>query len=137
VTDSAANKVTVFPGTGAGGIGVGTPFVVGKNPVSVTVGDVNGDGKLDLITANNDSGDLSVLLGNGAGSFATAVNVPITGNPKSIVAADLNGDGKLDLAVANFTSVSVVLNIGDICNNQTSLSISGQTKDVNNKDCRT
>ncbi len=134
VSDSGTNTVTVFPGTGAGGIGLGTSFVVGTAPLSVTVGDFNGDGKLDLVTANNNGSDLSVLLGDGAGSFAAAVNFPITGNPKYVAVADFNGDSKVDLAVANFSSnnASVLLNNATTCNNQSSVTISGQAKDANN-----
>ena len=38
-------------------------------PYPVAIGDVNGDGRPDLVTANYDSGDVSVLLGNGDGTF--------------------------------------------------------------------
>ena len=38
-------------------------------PSGVAIGDVNGDGRPDLVTANNGSGDVSVLLGAGDGTF--------------------------------------------------------------------
>src|SRR6266446_7633491 len=44
-------------------------LAAGRSPDSVAVGDFNGDGRLDLATANFDSNDVSVLLGNGDGSF--------------------------------------------------------------------
>ena len=44
------------------------------NPISVAVGDFNGDGKQDLATANGGSNNVSVLLGNGAGGFSAATN---------------------------------------------------------------
>src|SRR4051812_17093015 len=53
----------------------GSPFAVGTVPNSVAVGDFNGDGKLDLVTANYGAGagtTVSVLLGNGQGGFSAA-----------------------------------------------------------------
>ncbi|MEH2333752.1 FG-GAP-like repeat-containing protein, partial [Nostoc sp.] len=80
---------------------------------SVTVGDFNGDGKLDLATANRSSNNVSVLLGNGTGGFATATNFTVNG-PQSVTMGDFNGDGKLDLATANhyYNNVSVLLGDG-------------------------
>ena len=42
-------------------------YTVGTTPKQVTMGDVNGDGKLDIITANSGSNNVCVLLGNGDG----------------------------------------------------------------------
>ena len=49
-------------------------YAAGTGPISVTVGDFNGDGKADLAVANGDSNNVSVLLGNGNGTFQAAVN---------------------------------------------------------------
>ena len=87
-------------------------FGVGVFPASVTTGDFNGDGKLDLATANFDSDNVSVLIGDGAGGFAPAVNFGAGSGPRSVTTGDFNGDGKLDMATANFgdSNVSVLLN---------------------------
>ena len=53
------------------------------SPVSVTTGDFNADGKLDLATANYNTDNVSVLLGNGTGSFAAAVNFGAGDGPDS------------------------------------------------------
>ena len=84
-------------------------------PDSVVCGDFNGDGKLDLAVANNESNTVSILLGNGDGTFQNAVSYNVGTNPDSIVAGDFNGDGKLDLAVTNYgsNSVSILLNTGN------------------------
>lgn len=60
-----------------GSFGTARLFSVGNGPISVAIGDLNGDGSLDLVTANSDSNDVSVLLGTGTGSFGTATNSPV------------------------------------------------------------
>ncbi|MEH2462372.1 FG-GAP-like repeat-containing protein [Nostoc sp.] len=92
-----------------------TNFSVGSSPSSVTVGDFNADGKLDLAVANYSSNTVSVLLGNGTGGFANATNFTVGNNLNSVTVGDFNGDSKLDLAVANlnyYGTVSVLLGNG-------------------------
>src|SRR6516225_2951356 len=99
-----------------------TNYPTGISPSSVAIGDLNGDGRLDLVTANiggdplgtpTPAGTVSVLLGNGGGTFSAATQYPTgTGLPgaQSVAIGDLNGDGRLDLAVANSSSsISVLL----------------------------
>ncbi len=94
--------------------GTPTNFSVGTSPVSVTVGDFNGDGKSDLAVANYNSNNVSVLLGTGTGSFGAATNFTVGNGPASVTVGDFNGDGKSDLATANLNSnnVSVLLGTG-------------------------
>lgn len=96
----AAGKVSFRPAV---------PYTTsGYNPYSVAVADLNGDGKLDLVVANeqqsksDSQGSISVMLGKGNGTFHAAVNYSSGGESAySISVADVNGDGKLDLVVAN------------------------------------
>src|SRR5262250_2101754 len=98
-------------------------FGAGPDPVSVAVGDFNGDGLQDLAVANHEAYDgpdgISVLLGNGDGTFQEAINFGSGGNVASFVAVgDFNGDGVQDLVVANYGdfdsgNVSVLLGNGD------------------------
>jgi len=90
-------------------------FAAGRLPNSVAVADVNGDGKLDLATANVISRDVSVLLGNGGGSFRPHVDLTVGGSPHSVAVGDFNGDGRLDVVTAQqlTDSVSVLLGHGD------------------------
>ena len=71
---------------------------VGFNPTTIATGDFNNDGRLDLVTANNDtSAPISVLLSNSAGEYATVLELQLTGIPTSITTGDINGDGRLDI----------------------------------------
>ena len=85
------------------------------SPQAVTVGDFNGDGRLDLATANTFFSDVSVLLGQGDGTFAAGQRFAADAFPQAVTVGDFNGDGRLDLATANAGSddVSVLLGQGD------------------------
>jgi hypothetical protein len=83
-------------------------------PVDVAVGDLNGDGKPDLVVASagpDPTGAVSVLLQSTttAGTFGTATAYPGYGQPLSVAIADLNGDGRPDIAVADGYSATVML----------------------------
>jgi hypothetical protein len=94
-------------------------FTTGSRPLSVSIGDLNGDGKPDLAVANNGSSTASILLNTTATrattpTFATKVDFTTgTGSgPRSVSIGDINGDGKLDLATANGNTInaSILLN---------------------------
>jgi len=93
----------------------GAQYTVGSAPVSVAIGDLDGDQVPDLAVANTVSDNVSVLLGLGDGMFAAAVHYSAGDGPYSVAIGDLDGDQVPDLAVANYNSddVSVLLGLGD------------------------
>ena len=101
-----------YPAVLALSFGADTGFVVGGGANSVTVGDFNGDGNLDLAAARgeNNIGNVSVLLGNGTGGFGAVNNFGMGNSRSSITAGDFNGDSKLDFATTVGNNVSVRLN---------------------------
>jgi hypothetical protein len=84
-------------------VAAGTHFPTGYWPYSVATADLNGDAKLDLVTANDGARTnpgVSVLLGAGNGSFGPKSDFG-SGGGRDVKIADLNGDSIVDLAVAN------------------------------------
>jgi hypothetical protein len=112
-TNCETNNLTVYVNNGDGSFHTGVYYAAGLSqadgtagdlyPQSVAIADVNGDGKADIISSNEDSGDVTILLGNGDGT----VNVPTIGYatggyPQApAVIADFNGDGFADIMVAD------------------------------------
>src|SRR5207245_290577 len=83
-------------------------FDAGDSPEPLAIGDLNGDGRPDLVTGSFPH-SVSVLLGNGDGTFGARTDYDAVYSPISVAIGDLNGDGHLDLAVAGGNSVFSVL----------------------------
>jgi FG-GAP-like repeat len=88
---------------------------------TLAVADVNGDGKLDIVTGDDASnvgngiGGVSVFLGNGTGGFSYSQTYGgLVGTPESIAVSDVNGDGRPDIVVAGYwDGVDVLMNGGN------------------------
>lgn len=111
--------VSVLLGNGDGTFQAHKDFPVGHPISDVTIGDFNGDGKLDLAVVGRDPADVqsasvSILLGKGDGTFRAPVRYRLNTNPCSVATADFNADGKLDLVVLDNVGVaSILLGNGD------------------------
>src|SRR6185503_19762282 len=95
----------------------------GQNPIAVALGDLDGDGRLDLGVANHFGDSISIYRNTSArgvidaGSFASPLILAASVGPHGLAIQDFNGDGKPDLVVANNghgsgNTVSVYRNTG-------------------------
>jgi VCBS repeat protein len=93
----------------------GSPAVIGKGPGQVSLADINGDGRLDLVTRHLLERSLTALLGDGTGRFAAAPGGQINLNymPGDVELGDVNGDKILDLCVTNSDRDAVDIFLGD------------------------
>lgn len=82
----------------------------GSNPYSIAAGDLDGDGKKDIVTTSITSNLVSVYRNTstpGSINLATRIDLPTGSNPYSVAIGDIDGDGKPDLAIANFLSATI------------------------------
>ncbi len=86
-------------------------FISGIDPSNLQIGDLDGDGKLDIVTANRESNTISIFRN----IYDVSKTIKFddkrdlyTGNyPSAVGIGDLDGDGRLDLAVANFSDHTI------------------------------
>jgi hypothetical protein len=114
VTDSSTvpGTVSILLGKGDGTFQPAVDYPTAAKALSVTAGDFNGDGKLDLAVSAS-SGFVSVLLGKGDGTFQPHVDYATGAYPSSVTVGDFNGDGKLDLATTNYNAGTISLLLGN------------------------
>ncbi|MFN0253920.1 MAG: FG-GAP repeat domain-containing protein [Kofleriaceae bacterium] len=82
---------------------------MGAAPSDVACADLDGDGRLEVVTANTAGDSVSILPNLGPSGFAPAVNVPMGDWALQVELADMDGDGDLDLLCANANSQTVLL----------------------------
>ena len=114
------HAVQIFLGNGNGTFTEGKTYAAPNSnnfnagPQTIVAADVNGDGKLDLISLTYENG-VFVFLGNGDGTFKAPVNYATartSGCCAALAVGDLNADGKADLAIAENDGVTILLNAG-------------------------
>lgn len=101
--------------TSAGVFVAGSQVNVGRYADGLALGDVDGDGDLDVLTAQFSavSNTVSVRLNDGTGQFSGTQSVEVGNAPKRVVLGDVDGDGDLDLLTANQGSSSVSVRLND------------------------
>lgn len=125
--NTTAQSISVLAGNGSGGFGTAAHFPLYLDrdvatcepgcpwlwpwPWSLGVADIDRDGALDVVSANTNSGTITVLGNDGTGAFPAVERLHTGGSPRAIATADFNGDGEIDIVTANTAgSVSIHVN---------------------------
>jgi hypothetical protein len=106
---------TAAVGAGLGTFTAGTSLTVPTNGQGTNVGDINGDGLLDIVMGTG-SNTLVTFRNLGGGTFAAPVSIATVADPSQVVLADVDNDGDLDAVVPGFTAggVAVHRNVGGV-----------------------
>ena len=110
--NGAVGRVSYRKGIGNGTFSNGSDTQLGSVPVALGLGDMNGDGFLDIVFANRSQGEAAVGAGNGTGAFTDFQDFATGAAPNGVAIADVDKDGKQDIITANSNSdsISVLIN---------------------------
>ena len=108
---TGSKLISVFLGNGDGTLRPRVTYATGQNAQHVEIGDLNADGRLDLLVCIREAfaHAVSVLLGKGDGAFRPHMDTPFDGSPVSATLGDLNGDGALDASVVDADELAAVM----------------------------
>jgi hypothetical protein len=107
--------VSVFRNTSTGGTLSFSPKIditTGNSSYDIAMGDINSDGKPDLVVTNGNSGFFSILINTTVGStlsFAPRQDIPVSYHADNIAVADFDKDGKVDIIASNFSDYNIAV----------------------------
>lgn len=130
VIAGTGNTVSVRLNNGSGVFSGGSDPGVGSSPIALAVGDVDGDGDLDLLTANQAANTVSVRLNNGNGMFSGGSTCFVGNGPCAVALGDVDGDNDLDVVTASAGNGSSVGNTASVRLNNGSGVFSGGSEIV-------
>src|SRR6185369_7077996 len=107
-SETKSSTISALLNDGTGPFAPRVALATGLTPGAVAVGDVNKDGKPDLVVANQGGTTVTELFGDGVGGFTGRADLNVGVSPSDVALADLNGDGRLDIVVASANSRDLV-----------------------------
>ena len=95
-------------------------------PLGLAMAEMNDDGTLELLVANNASSEVNILVNNGGGAFSSALEYASAPGVSALAAGDFNGDGSIDVAVVSPVSntISILLQAPAVALSSMSLNLS-------------
>lgn len=113
-TAPAGGRVAIFSGSAGGSLSFRQSVALGGIPSAVATGDLNRDGRQEVMVADGRAHTITILRNDGTGGLSTGTTFLSGGlGPVALAAADVNGDGDLDLVAANRVSSNVSMFLGD------------------------
>ncbi len=106
--DNITNETMLYFAGPSGVIGAPAVQTVGKKPVAIAAGDINGDGKSDLVIADKGTNNLYVEISKGASGFASPQSFSLPAAPAAVALSDMNHDGNADAIVATSSGLAVL-----------------------------
>src|SRR5262249_23951938 len=114
VVPGPMDQVTLFRGQGNGQFDFWSAIPVSDHPLAVAIGDLDGDGRPDLVVSRNFNPSVAVLLVSGDGGFTAGAEYPIGDHPFGVLLVDLDRDSHLDLLAGDtFGDLSLLRGRGD------------------------
>ncbi|GAA4031654.1 hypothetical protein GCM10022409_14860 [Hymenobacter glaciei] len=110
---NGAGTVSVRFNDGTGTLSGGSEVSVANRPLNLVLGDVDSDGDLDFLTANDTFSKVCVRLNNGSGTFSGGSDVPVGYANRGLAIGDLDADGDLDFATTNYGNATVSVSFND------------------------
>ncbi len=107
-----AGAVSILLGNGSGGFGFPTNLRTRTQPAFVKLGNLNGDGNLDLVVANFGSNSISTFFGSGTGTFTISQNLNAGSGPVSVDIGNFDSNSFTDLVVADYNGDDVRIFFG-------------------------
>ena len=85
------------------------PTGASSDPVGLAMGDLDGDGDQDGLTANSGTANVTVIISDGGGGTSVDTSHPVGTLPRSVATGGFDADGRADAVVANYGSSSVTV----------------------------
>jgi hypothetical protein len=103
------SSISALFNDGSGALQPRLEFPTGVLPSAIAIGDMNNDGKPDLVIANQGASTVTELFGNGGTGFQGRNDVNVGTVPSDVALVDMNGDGRLDIVVTSAQSRDLVV----------------------------
>jgi hypothetical protein len=110
-SDPNSATVELLLNDGSGSFTAGGSYAIGGYPADLAAVDLDGSGRLDIVSAGATTGAVSVLMNQGGGIFAPARHFGAGLQPWSLVVGDFREDGRLDIVTASDEEVDLLLGI--------------------------